>query len=394
MNGITVISVSLSKPMAPLWLFSHSHLPHLDLPFRNRCPVFPLFLLPQPSHHSSHLDYCSCVNSSNLFSITEPDGTFKMQTNHVTSSWNTEGRPIITHQNPDSLSRPARPQLLSQSASVLCDTVSPLLFRSPWHVLLGVTSYFAPWALFLLYVITSLIIHFLHHCDSKLHDSRTLAVLLIMEHSHGKHWWPVNKWLFQHVWFWGWGWRLSCFSQVIPVRMAGQVQFSSRQLNLTNSYYWVFIMLYWACHRSWRRQGLCPQRRLPNLTCHLLASCCSWADGSESECHWCPDFRNCLDASAPPWSPVCPHFSRCASVWTRPEFASFISMRKELCNDWVLSKEFQSPTATCPWSWGDKQFPHKITFYNRSYSRRRSWAEISIPSFASWSWTNLDFFHA
>ena len=88
------------------------------------------------------------------------------------------------------------------------------------------------------------------------------------------------------------------------------VQFSSRQLNLTNSYYWVFIMLYWACHRSWRRQASALKDGCPNLTCHLLASCCSWADGSESECHWCPDFRNCLMPLLLPWSSVCRHF-RC-----------------------------------------------------------------------------------
>ena len=122
----------------------------------------------------------------------------------------------------------------------------------------------------------------------------------------------MNKWineLFWHVWLWRQRWGLLCFSSNTS-EDGWLVQFSSRQLNLTNSYYWVFIMLYWACHRVREDKASALKDHCPNLTCHLLASCCSWTDGPGSQCHWCPDFRNCLMPLLVPWSPVCLHF-RC-----------------------------------------------------------------------------------
>lgn len=116
-----------------------------DLPFRNRCPVFPLFSFPQPSHHSFSprlLQLCELLQS--VLHNREGWNFLKCKLIMSLPVENTEGRPIITHQNPDSLSRPARPSTSSQSAlySVILSPHSFIqvsLTRAP-----GVTSYFAP----------------------------------------------------------------------------------------------------------------------------------------------------------------------------------------------------------------------------------------------------------
>lgn len=111
------------------------------------------------------------------------------------------------------------------------------------------------------------------------------------------------------VWMCKQGWGLLWFSSKTS-KDGWPIQFSSRQLSLANSYYWVFIMLYWACHKVGEDKASALKDGCPNLTCHWLASCCLWTDGSKSQCHWCVDFRNCLMPSLPPWYLFCPHF-RC-----------------------------------------------------------------------------------
>lgn len=116
--------------------------------------------------------------------------------------------------------------------------------------------------------------------DPKLHDGKTLTVLFIVEQSHERH--SINIWWTNE--------RMTYFgmcrcegrggafpaSQARPVRMVGwPIQFSSRQLSLANSYYWAFIMLYWACHKVGEDKAFALRGGCPNLTCHWLASCCS-----------------------------------------------------------------------------------------------------------------------
>lgn len=181
---------------------------------------------------------------------------------------------------------------------------------------------------------------------------------------------------------WGWGWGLSCFLSNTS-EDGWPIQFSSRQLNLANSYYWVFIMLYWACHKVGEDKASALKDYCLNLTCHLLASCCLGTDGSESQCHWCPDFRNCPVPLIPNLVSQLPPLQVFAQ--TVPEFATFIIMGKELCNDWILSRTFP-PTPHCyvPLAFGRWAISIQDYIYSRSYSRSRREAEISIPSFSSW----------
>lgn len=106
-------------------------------------------------------------------------------------------------------------------------------------------------ALIILYVITYLIIHFLHHQTLSLTIAEFCLSCLLASMSMERTRCLRNKWinkLFWHVCMWRQGWGLSCFSSNTS-KDGWPLQFSSRQLNLTNTYYWVFIMLYWACHR-------------------------------------------------------------------------------------------------------------------------------------------------
>lgn len=89
-------------------------------------------------------------------------------------------------------------------------------------------------------------------------------------------------------------------------------------------------MLYWACHKVGEDKASALKDHCPNLTCHLLASCCY---GQMAQNHNATDALTSGTAHASN-----PHLVSCLfplQVFgqTKPEFATFISMSKELFND-------------------------------------------------------------
>lgn len=149
------------------------------------------------------------------------------------------------------------------------------------------------------------------------------------------------------------------------------IQFTSRRLNLINSYYCIFIMLYWAWHKVGEDKTSALEDHCHNLNCHWPASCCSWTDGSESQCHWSSDFRNCRTPPLCPWRPAY-LLLRCFTKLCLNLPARSWAWAKNFVMTGFFKEQSNLPLLCALGHWETSNFYVRLHIYTRNYSRNRS----------------------